>query len=298
MIRIVTDSAASIPADMLEGKPVDVVSLFVNRDGVSHVESEMDIEAFYTEIHDMFDNIPTTSQPSQQVLEDVFSRIAHAGDELLGIFMSSGLSGTYNGVIRAAQAVKSRIPEFKFALIDSYSCSFDEAWSIFEATEAVRKGFDLAKCVDAVTTSLKATRFLFTPESLHFLQKGGRIGNASALLGNIISLVPVLTVVDGKAATLEKIRQRKKALERILQEFKSDVDAFGLKNVVVHYIGDKTPAVEWAKNTIEPYVGRAVRVLPVSPVVGLHVGPAVGIAYECQQAMPYKFIHGEPPVFS
>ncbi|MCL1798754.1 MAG: DegV family protein [Eggerthellaceae bacterium] len=298
MIRIVTDTVASIPADMLEGKPVDVVSLFVNRDGVSHVEADMDIETFYSGISGWIDDIPTSSQPSQQVLEEAFSRIAQAGDELLGIFVSSGLSGTYNGVVRAAHAVKSRIPEFKFALMDSYSCAFDEGWSILEAAEAVRKGFDLNKCIEAVTTSMKATRFLFTPETLAFLQKGGRIGNAAALLGNLVRLVPVLTVVDSKAATLAKVRQRKKALERILTVFKEDVEAYGFKNIIVHYIGDKAPAVEWAKNAIEPLVGKAVRVSPVSPVVGVHVGPAIGIAYECERAMPYKFPNGGPPVLS
>lgn len=128
---------------------------------------------------------------------------------------------------------------------------------------------------------MESTRFLFTPETLTFLQKGGRIGGAAALLGNLIQLSPVLTVRDGQATTLAKVRTRKKALDKIVQTFKADVEAYGLKRVMVHYIGDKNPAVAWAREVIEPLVGHAVDVLPVSPVIGLHVGPAVGIAYEC-----------------
>lgn len=98
----------------------------------------------------------------------------------------------------------------------------------------------------------------------------------------------MLTVRDGSATTFAKVRTRKKALEKIVQTFLEDVEAHGLKNVVVHYIGDKTPALEWAANVVEPLVGTSVRVLPVSPVIGLHVGPAVGIAYECKQALQNK----------
>jgi len=296
MIRVVTDTVASIPAEMLEGEPIDVMTLYVNHEGVEYVEAEMDIEEFYTGIYDMVNNIPTSSQPSQQHLEDVFTRIAHAGDELLGVFISTGLSGTYNGVIRAVQAVKARIPSFKFALIDSQSCGFDEGWPVMRALEAVRGGFDLSQCIEAVVSSVKSSRFLFTPSTLTFLQKGGRIGSAAALLGNLIQLSPVLTVVEGKSAMIANVRLRKKALARILEEFKADIDEYGLRNVVVHYIGDKMPAVEWAKEHIEPLLNRAVSVVPVSPVIGLHVGPAVGIAYECEKEMPYKFPHEMPAI--
>ena len=296
MIRVVTDTVASIPTDMLEGEPVDVMTLYVNHEGTEYVESEMDIDKFYEGIYGMVDNIPTSSQPSQQHLEEVFSRIAHAGDELLGVFISTGLSGTYNGVIRAAQAVKERIPHFKFALIDSQSCGFDEGWPVMRAIESVRAGFSLSQCIDSVISSVKSSRFLFTPSTLTFLQKGGRIGSAAALLGNLIQLSPVLTVVEGKSTMVAKVRLRKKALDRIMDEFKSDIDAYGLRNVVVHYIGDKMPAIEWAKEHIEPLLNKAVRVVPVSPVIGLHVGPAVGIAYECEREMPHKFPHGLPAI--
>jgi len=296
MIRVVTDSVASIPADMLEGKPVEVVSLYVNHEGVEYVDAEMNTDTFYSDMYSMVDNIPTSSQPSQETLEKVFLRIAQAGDELLGVFISTGLSGTFNTVVQAAQAVKKQIPDFKFALIDSHSCGFDEGWPALRALEAIGQGFDLSRCAEAVMESMKASRFLFTPETLTFLQKGGRIGNATALLGNLIQLSPVLTVIEGKTATVTKVRLRKKALERMFQEFKKDIESYGLKDVVVHYIGDKLPAMEWAKTAIDPFVGKAVKVIPVSPVIGMHVGPAIGIAYECERAMPYKFPNGLPPL--
>ena len=279
---------ASIPADVAREAGIDIVTLYVNRDGTEYADASMDLDAFYADIYDMVDDIPTSSQPSQHTLEELFEASAKAGEEVLGIFISSELSGTYEGAVRAARAVKARNIDFTYVIVDSTSCGYDEAWPVFDAVAARDAGEDLAGCAAAALRGIESTRFLFTPETLTFLQRGGRIGNAAALLGNLIQLSPVLTVSDGKATTLAKVRTRKKALEKIVATFKDDVEKHGLKNVVVHYIGDKTPAVAWAHDVVEPLLGRTVQVLPVSPVIGLHVGPAVGIAYECASALAGK----------
>lgn len=296
MIKIVTDSVASIPPDMLEGKPIQIATLYVNRDGEEHVDQTMDVDEFYSGIYDMVDNIPTSSQPSQQSLIDSFEKIAREGHELLGIFLSTGLSGTVEGTLQAARAVKERIPSFNFAIIDSCSCGFDEAFPVLDAAAFAQSGMSLSECAKQTVERLKATRFLFTPETLTFLHKGGRIGSAATMLGNLIQLSPILTVVEGKVETVAKIRHHKKALDRIVSEFKKDVENHGLKEIVVHYIGDKTLALEWAENTIEPLVKHSIRVLPVSPVIGVHVGPAVGIVYETKEPMPYKFPCNPPRI--
>ena len=288
MIKILTDSVASIPADVARKAGIDIVTLYVNRDGRELADADIDLDAFYADIYDMVDDIPTSSQPSQHTLESVFEQAAQAGDEVLGIFISTGLSGAYEGAVRAARAVKARNIGFSYALVDSSSCGYDEAWPVFDAVAARDAGQDLEGCTRAALKGIESTRFLFTPETLTFLQKGGRSGGAAALLGNLIQLSPVLTVSDGEATTLAKVRTRKKALEKIVATFKDDVERHGLKNMVVHYIGDKAPAVQWAREVVEPLVGRTVQVLPVSPVIGLHVGPAVGIAYECASALAGK----------
>ncbi|PNV64814.1 DegV family protein [Rubneribacter badeniensis] len=288
MVRIITDSVASIPADEARKAGIEVVTLYVNRDGEELADAEMDLDAFYAEIYDMVDDIPTSSQPSQHALEEAFEDAARAGDEVLGVFISSGLSGTFDGAVRAARAVKARNIDFSYAIVDSSSCGYDEAWPVFDAVEARDAGEGLSGCLSAVLEGMERTRFLFTPETLTFLQKGGRIGGAAALLGNLIQLSPVLTVTDGAAATLAKVRTRKKALERIAATFRADIEKLGLKRVAVHYIGDKAPALAWAREVVEPLIGRTVKVLPVSPVIGLHVGPAVGIAYECASAVASK----------
>ncbi len=289
MIRIVTDSVASIPAEVAQQKDIEVVSLFVNHEGVEYEDATMDVDEFYKDIYSMIDAIPTSSQPSQAVLEALFEEAAQAGDEVLGVFISSKMSGTYDGAILAARAVKAHHIDFHCILIDSTSNSYDEAWPVFDGCDGRDEGLTLEECAAAVQKGIESTRFLFTPESLTFLRAGGRIGGAAALIGNLIQLVPVLTVRDGEATTFAKVRTRKKALARIVETLQQDIEQCGgLKRIAVHYIGEAKPALEWARSVIDPLVGFAVDVRPVSPVIGLHVGPAIGIAYECMERIKDK----------
>ncbi len=138
MIKILTDSVASIPADAAREAGTDVITLYVNRDGRELADADMDLDAFYADIYDMVDNIPTSSQPSQAALEAVFEEAAQAGDEVLGVFISTGLSGAYEGAVRAARAVAARNIGFSYALVDSSSCGYDEAWPVFDATARPR----------------------------------------------------------------------------------------------------------------------------------------------------------------
>ena len=267
MVKIVTDSVASIPAEVVRARDIEVVSLFVNRDGREYREADMDVDAFYEDIADMIDNPPTSSQPSQHAMETIFEKAAQAADEVLGVFISSKMSGTFEGAVRSARACKERYKQFRCTLIDSTSNCGDEMFAVLDACDARDAGGDLTRCAQAAIDSVVSSRFIFAPESLAFLKAGGRIGGASALA---------------------KVRTWKKTLARMVDIFKEDIDACGLKRVVVHYIGSAAPAIKWAREAIEPVVGHAVEVLPVSPVIGVHVGPAVGIAYECERPVPGK----------
>ncbi len=289
MIRIVSDSTASLPASLSSDDVVKILSLYVNYHGKEYDDAVMDVDAFYGDIAAMIDDIPTSSQPSQQAFIDTFEQAACAGDEVLGVFISSGLSGTYENALAAARIVAASHASFRYAMIDSTSCGGDEAFPLMAAIESVRNGHSLEHAAQAALLSIQSTRFLFTPETLTYLQRGGRIGSVAALLGNLVQIAPVLTVQDCHPIPLEKVRTRKKACKRIVEIMQQDCEAHGgLKRIVVHYIGDRKPADEWAHAVIEPLVGHAVDVVPVSPVIGVHVGPAIGLVYECMRPIKDK----------
>ncbi len=288
MIRIVTDSTASIPHDIAVKNNIEVITLYLNYKGVEYEDATMDIDDFYRDIYEMVDDIPKSSQPSQSQLEELFEKIAEDGDELLGIFIGSKMSGSVDGALRAARSVESHHADFKFRIVDSMSNSFDEAWAVFAAVGGRDAGCTLDQCCELAQRAIVSSRWLFTPESLRFLQAGGRIGNAAALVGNLMKLCPIFTVYDGLTTTFAKVRTQKKALAKIAEKLREDVEEYGLKNIVVHYIGSPDQARVWAREIIEPIVGKEVPVIPVSPVIGLHVGPAIGVVYECLEALPGK----------
>ena len=288
MIKLLTDSVASIPAQDAKALGIDVVSLYVREGDIEYVDAEMDLDAFYARLPQMADDIPTSSQPSQQAFEDYFEKAAAQGDEVLGVFISSKMSGTLEGALRAARAAHARNIDFKAAVVDTCSTGWDQAYCVLAAQKAVAQGKTLEECARAAADAVSRTRFLFAPTNLTFLQKGGRIGAAKALLGNLVRLVPVLTVRDGMPLDIAKTRTQKKAIAQAFETFKADAEEKGLEDAVVHYIGSSDDAVEWARTVVEPYLGRSVRVLPVSPVVGLHVGPAMGIAYTCARPLEGK----------
>lgn len=297
MIRVITDSTSSIPEGIRNELGIQVLSLSINHESESFLEAEADLDAFYRNIYQMIDNIPTSSQPCPQRTAEVLAEAAAAGDQVVGVFISDKWSGTFNTVTQIAAEVAQSFPDFQYALVNSLANCMELGLAAIAAAKAARSGADLDKCVEAVHRSLKSSRILFSPESLRFLEAGGRIGHAAALIGQMVSICPILTVVDGEATTLAKTRSHRKAMDKMIKTMQADAtSAGGLKEVAVHYIGSRETAAAWAKETIESLLGRPPILCPASPVIGVHVGPAVGIAYECNGPVEGKHVQAHPEV--
>jgi len=282
-VRVVTDSVASIPCDEAEALGIEVVSLFLSEGETSVPELDMDVAAFYKRIEDMR-VLPTSSQPSVDSLANAFRRQLEHGTEVLGVFISRQMSGTLEAARIAAEMVSGESPGARIELLDSGSNSMEEGFGAIAAARAGAAGETIERCMDIARDTLSRTRYLFTPESLDYLRRGGRIGAASALLGTLLQIRPVLTVENGVTTTFTKARTHTRALAEIVRKFSDDIAAYGLVRVIVHYIGEPEPAQAWATEFIEPLAGGPVRVIPVSPVIGLHVGQAVAIVYETERA--------------
>ena len=282
-VSVLTDSLASIPPADAEAAGVGVVSLYINDGDTNQRELDMDVSAFYRRLGDMR-TVPTSSQPSPEALLLAFRQALEHGSDALGIFVSGQMSGTLEAARIAAAMVLAETPGARIELIDSGSNSMEEGFGVLAAAEAARAGETIERCIERAQETLARTRYLFTPETLEYLRRGGRIGAASALLGGLLQIRPILTVENGVTTTFSKVRTHTKALSEIARTFSDDIAAYGLRRVIVHYIGEPDSAETFAREQIEPHGGETVRVMPVSPVIGLHVGPAVGIVYETERA--------------
>lgn len=283
-LRVVTDSTTYLPAVDLERLHIDVVPLFVNDGDSASAETDLDFVAFYHRFEDTR-VLPTSSQPSLEALVSAFRRGVEAGDEVLGVFLSGCMSGTFESAQFAATMVRAEIPDARIEVLDSESNCMQEGYAVLSAAEAGAAGSAIEECLVAARATMARSRFVFTPRTLEYLRRGGRIGNASALLGTLLRILPVLTVDGGLTTTDAKVRTHAKALERMRDDFARDVAEKGLRRVVVHSIAEASDAEVFARDAIEPIAGCRVDVIPIGPVIGMHVGPAVGLVYETEEPL-------------
>jgi DegV family protein with EDD domain len=281
-ISVVTDSVASIPADLVAENHLEVVSLYINDGETNQRELDMDVADFYRRLEDMY-SLPTSSQPSVDEILSAFRRAVERGSDVVGVFISEKMSGTLQTARLAADMVHADFPDARIELVDSGSNSMEEGFGAIAAAQTAQAGEPIERCVAAAQETLRRTRYLFTPHTLEYLRRGGRIGGASALIGGLLQIKPILTVERGETQTFAKVRTQSRALAEMARKMADDISAFGLQQVIVHYIHDRELAETYAREQVEPLAGGPVRVIPVSPVIGLHVGPAIGIVYETEQ---------------
>lgn len=277
-VRLVTDSTNYLPESLLERHGIMRVPLFVVEDATSVPETEVDPVGFYARL-DEADQLPTSSQPSVEDLVAAFTRAGEGGAQVVGVFLSSKMSGTVDAARLAADIVAAQGGP-TVTVLDSESNCYQEGFAILAAAEAAEQGATVGDVREAVSKTIARTRFLFSPASLEYLRKGGRIGNAAAMVGSMLRICPILTVENGMTTTVAKVRTHDKALEFIAERLKADAEAHGLRRAVVHSIASQGDALRFADRWVAPLMGEPVEVVEIGPVIGLHVGPAVGVVYE------------------
>ena len=277
-IKIVTDSTCYIPKHIRKSKDINVVSLSVNFGSDSYQEEDMEYGDFYEKLSKS-DELPTSSQPSLHCLVSCFEKIILAGHSVVGVFLSSLMSGTYSTAIMAKDMVLKDHPDAIIEIVDSKSNSMEMGFAVLAGAVAAKAEMSLKHVLESINHVIDSSRFLFVPETLTYLKKGGRIGRASALLGTVLQIKPILTVTDGVTTVFDKVRTKKKAIQKIVDFFLDEVKEKGLGKVVVHHINCESEGKKLAK-FIQDRTNKEVPVYSIGPVVGLHVGPGtIGIAY-------------------
>lgn len=280
-IKIITDSTSYISENLKEKYDIHIVSLRVIFQKEEFKEINIENETFYEKLENNL-TIPTSSQPSISEMYDAIENQVIDNNEVVGIFMSSDMSGTYSNACLAKNLILENYPNAIIEIIDSRSNSMQLGFAVLTAARAVYQGKPINKVIDIAKNTIKRSKFLFIPDTLEYLKKGGRIGGASALIGTIFQIKPILTVVNGKTELFDKVRTKKRAIQSMVDKFIKDITVHGLGEVIIHHINDAEGALAFA-NTIENYIGKKVDIVPIGPVIGTHVGPgALGIVYYTQ----------------
>ncbi len=217
-VRILTDSTADISPALAESLGITVVPLTVFFGEEAYLDGiEMDTATFFGRLGTS-KVLPRTSQPSPGAFQEAFIRLIQEGtDGIVAILISSKLSGTYQSALTARDTLSEENKHVSIEVIDSETVSVGVAYTAIRAVEEAKQGASLETVVANARDRLARTRILFALDTLEYLSKGGRIGGASALVGNILSIKPILTLKDGIVVPLERPRTRTKAFARIAQ---------------------------------------------------------------------------------
>lgn len=277
-IKMVTDSTSYIPKHLLDEYQISVISLNVTFSTETFREIDLENSTFYTKMSHS-PNVPTSSQPAVLEFYQAFERHIQNQDTVVGVFISEGMSGTYSTALLAKAMVLEKYPQGLIEVVDSRSNCMEMGFAVLAGAKAAQAGKSLPEVLDQIHQMMQRSRFLFVPDVLEYLRKGGRIGGAAALLGSLLQIKPILTVIDGKTAILEKVRTKKRAIEEIIRVFLEDVKQKGLGEVFVHHINNEIDARQIVL-VIEQTLKCSVSICAIGPVIGLHVGPGtVGIVY-------------------
>lgn len=276
-VLVITDTASGLPREDIERLGIRIVPLYIQEGGVSRPETEYDLAALYSRLEAGPLSV-TTSQPAPSDFADAFRNLPVDG--AIAVLLSGNMSSTLRAAGFGLQLAREEAPGTRVVFVDSESNSMQEGFAALAAAECAATGGDLAACEAAARASIARSRFLFAPRSLKHLAQGGRIGAAVALLGSAIRIVPILTAAEGTTGVAAVSRTYSNALARIAALMRRDVERAGLKRVVVQAIAQIDHAAQFARELIEPIAGRPVPVVPVAASIGVHVGPAIGVAYE------------------
>ncbi len=282
-VQVLTDSTSYLTEDMVEEFNIRRVSLSLSFGNESIKELEITNDEFYPMMEKH--GIPISSQPAVNEIYDEMLQVIENGDSLCCIFLSSDMSGTYATSQLAKEMILENYEKAQIEIIDSRSNSMQLGFAVLQAARASKAGQTLEQVKKAALDNIKRSRFLFIPDNLDHLRKGGRIGGASALLGNIFKIIPILTVEEGTTAILTKARTKKNAISAMVNKFMEDINRYGLGEVIIHHINCIHEAQELA-NLLKEKIGIKIPTMDIGPIIGLHVGPgAIGIAYYTNENM-------------
>lgn len=282
-VQIITDSTSYLHKDTLEKLGIKMVSLNVTFDSDSIKEVELDNDTFYKLMDEK--GIPISSQPSVNEIYENMKTIAESGDDVLCVFLSSEMSGTFSTAHIAKNMILDEFKDTKIEIIDSKSNCMQLGFCAVVAAKAAKEGKNIMEIKEVVLENIRKSRFIFVPDNLVYLRKGGRIGGASALVGGILKIIPILTVENGVTTVFSKVRTKSKAVRTMLDKVIKDMKQYEIEEIVVHHINCIDEARELACS-IKNLIGIDPEILDIGPVIGLHVGPgAIGIAYYTKENM-------------
>ena len=268
-VAVVTDSTAYLPADLVASHHIHVVPVQVVVGGQPFDEgTEISPEEVAHALRSW--SVVTTSRPSPERFAAAYAAAAEAGaTAVVSAHLSGDMSGTYDSAVLAAR--EASVP---VVVVDTRRVAMAMGFAVLDGARAAEAGADAETVAGVVRERAASSSALFYVDTLDYLRRGGRIGAATALLGQALAVKPILELRDGSVAPLEKVRTTSKALAR-LEELVVERAAGRPCDVAVHHLDAAARAESLAGHLVSRLVDSRILVSEVGAVVGAHVGPGM-----------------------
>ncbi|NLG33249.1 MAG: DegV family protein [Syntrophomonadaceae bacterium] len=276
-IVVITDSTADLPSSSIDRYNIKVVPLNIKIQDTVFKEGFGPSNQQYYHILRTTPVFPTTSQPSAGDFVKEFSSL-DSGDEAIVILISSHLSGTVQSAQMAKKMVSAK-GNFKITIVDSETTTAALGFQVTKAAELAQSNPELK--TDDILAEIERIkrnqRLYFVVDNLEYLARGGRIGQISKHLGNILQVKPILHINHGKIEVFEKVRTKPRALTHILEEFESNLHS--VEKVAVIHVDALEEALALQNKIQQLYSGEVI-IAETGPVIGSHAGPgALGLVF-------------------
>ena len=268
-LAVITDSSAFLQAETLRKEDLFVLDIPVNIDGQEYVEGvNLTAQEFYEKMASASE-LPKTSQPSIAKLDEILSSLKAKGyTHALGLFLSSGISGFYQNI----QYMKDEYEGVTIAFPDTRITSAPLGYMVESVLKCAEQGDGFESILDKVTEQIENTSAFIMVDDLDHLVKGGRLSNGAAILGNLLSIKPILYFNDqGVIEVYEKVRTEKKATKRLVEIVKEATDNGNYQITVIHGNAPQK-AADLRQLLIDGGVATDVSIATFGSVIGTHLG--------------------------
>lgn len=279
-IKVVTDSTADIPQEIVDKYEIEIMPLTIIIDGKTYLDRvDFTNEEFY-EILRSCNELPTTSQITPAVFAEKYLQLAEEGvTDIISVHLAGELSGTYQSSVIAAGLVADKV---KVHCIDSKTATIGLGLVAMNIAKAVSEGQSVEETLALAAEATEKNHIYFLLDSLDNLYKGGRIGKAGQLVGSLLNIKPVLNLHAGEISAYEKVRGNRegKALERLIEILKEKIDPNKKLYCVVGYSDNLETAQYLAEKMKEHLQCEDFIYMQMGCVIGIHIGlGAVGMSF-------------------
>lgn len=272
MTQLFTDTSANLPVEIIDEYGIEVVPFSYTIDGVEYIpEREFDGKAFYAAMR--AGSEVKTSMVNAGTFIEHFKAALDAGKDVLYIGMSGGISGTANAALMAKQELDEEYPDRKIVVIDTLAASLGEGLLVIKAAEQLRDGAALDAIEEDIRAQVPHMCQSFTVDDLKYLKKTGRVSGAAAIIGNVLSIHPILIGdYEGKIVVKSKVRGMKRTLDALAERYAelslSKTETIG----IAHADNEEGKAYLVQRLRDKGLTGKCLSVC-YEPVTGSHVGP-------------------------